>query len=260
MAEFKNLLYECEDGIALITMNRPEAMNAFNAATLGELAAVLATAEEDPAVKVVVITGAGKAFVAGADIAMNKDLEPIEGREVSLRGHRLFSKIENLGKPVIAAVNGYALGGGCELAMACDIRVASEKAKFGLPEVGLGIIPGWGGTQRLPRLIGKGRAKYYAMTAEMFDAAEAYRIGLVNKVVAAEELLPAARQIAAVLMGKGPVAVRLVKAAINNGLKMDLDSALAYEVETYTASFSCEDRTEGMAAFLEKRPAKFQGR
>ncbi|MDR7868237.1 MAG: enoyl-CoA hydratase-related protein [Sporomusaceae bacterium] len=260
MAEFKNLLYECERGIAMISMNRPEAMNAFNADTLGELEAVLAVVEEDPAVGAVIITGVGKAFVAGADIAMNKGLAPIEGREVSVRGHRLFSKIENLGKPVIAAVNGYALGGGCELALACDIRVAAEKAKFGLPEVSLGIIPGWGGTQRLPRLIGKGRAKYYAMTAEMIDAAEACRIGLVNKVVAAEELLPAAKHIANVIMSKGPVAVRLVKAAINNGLKMDLDSALAYEVETYTTSFSCEDRTEGMTAFLEKRSPRFQGR
>jgi enoyl-CoA hydratase len=260
MAELKNLLYKCEDGIALITMNRPEAMNALNTTTLGELELVLDVAEKDPAVKVVIITGAGKAFIAGADIAMNKELTVIEGREVSIRGHRIFSKIENLGKPVIAAINGYALGGGCELAMACDIRVASDRAKFGQPEVNLGIIPGWGGTQRLPRLIGKGWAKYYAMTAEMFNAADAYQIGLVVKVVTAEELLPTAKQIANILMSKGPVAVRLVKEAMNNGLKMDLDSALAYEVETYTTSFSCEDRIEGMTAFLEKRPPKFLGR
>lgn len=260
MAEFKNLVYECENGVALITMNRPEAMNALNALTLGELEAVLAAAETDPAVKVAVVTGAGKAFIAGADIAMSRDLTAVEGREVSIRGHRIFAKIENFGKPVIAAINGYALGGGCELAMACDIRVASEKAKFGQPEVNLGIIPGWGGTQRLPRLIGKGRAKYYTMTAEMFDAAEAYRIGLVDRIVTAEELLPTAKHIAGVLMSKGPVAVRLVKTAINNGLKMDLDSALAYEVEAYTTSFSCADRVEGMTAFLEKRQPKFLGR
>lgn len=260
MAEFQNLLFECEDSIALITMNRPEAMNALNMTTLGELESVLGIVEKDPAIKVVIITGAGKAFVAGADIAMNKDLTAVEGRKVSIRGHQIFSKIESLGKPVIAGINGYALGGGCELAMACDIRVASERAKFGQPEVNLGIIPGWGGTQRLPRFIGKGRAKYYAMTAEMFSAAEAYQFGLVAKVVAAEELLPAVKHLASILMSKGPVAVGLVKSAINNGLKMDLDSALAYEVETYTTSFSCEDRIEGMTAFLEKRQPNFLGR
>lgn len=260
MAEFKNLLYECQDGSALITMNRPEVLNALNMETLSELDAAFSAADNDESVKAIVLTGSGKAFIAGADITMHKECTALEGREVAVFGQKIFSKIENLGKPVIAAINGFALGGGCELAMSCDIRVASETARFGQPEVNLGIIPGWGGTQRMPRLIGKGRAKYFILTGEIFNAEEAYRIGLVDKVVPATDLLSKAKMIAQAIASKGPVAVRIAKAAINNGVNMDLESGIAYEAEAYTTSFSSMDRIEGVKAFLEKRKPNFTGK
>jgi len=260
MTAYKNLLYDCQGGIALITMNRPEVMNALNIETLRELAAVFSAAEKDEKVKVIVITGAGKAFIAGADLTMHRECTALEGREVAVYGQTIFSRIENLTKPVIAAINGFALGGGCELAMACDIRVASETARFGQPEVNLGIIPGWGGTQRLPRLIGKGRAKYYILTGEIFNAAEAFRIGLVDKVVDAADLLNASKAIAQAIMSKGPVAVTMAKRAINNGLNMDLEAGIAYEAEAYTTSFGSIDRIEGVTAFLEKRKPIFFGK
>lgn len=259
--ELKNVLLELEDGIMTVTINRPQVLNALNTETLKELRTAIQEAGQREEVKAVIITGAGeKSFVAGADIAQMRDLDVLEGRKMTMLGQDVFNEIENLDKPVIAAVNGYALGGGCELAMACDIRIASEKAKFGQPEVNLGIIPGFGGTQRLPRLIGKGRAKYYIFTGQMMTAQEAFNFGLVDMVVAPEELMRKAREIAKTIMVKAPVAVMMAKRAINKGLDMDLDSGIAYETEAYTTAFATRDRIEGMGAFVEKRKAQFQGK
>ncbi|MDR7868478.1 MAG: enoyl-CoA hydratase-related protein [Sporomusaceae bacterium] len=256
-----NVTMANEEGLAIITVNRPQALNALDTDTLGELRAAVLAADEDPAVRVLIITGAGaKAFVAGADIAQMRALSPLEGRKMTMLGQEIFATIENLAKPVIAAVNGFALGGGCELAMACDIRVASATAKFGQPEVNLGIIPGFAGTQRLSRLIGKGRAKYYIFTGQMMTAQEAYERGLADKVVEPEALLGTCREIAKTIMTKAPVAVMMAKKAINHGLDMDIRSAVAYEAEAYTTCFATDDRVEGMTAFLEKRPAKFAGK
>jgi enoyl-CoA hydratase len=250
-----------EEGLAIITVNRPQALNALNTETLNELKAAVLAAEQDPAVGALIITGAGpKAFVAGADIAQMRDLSPLEGRTLTMLGQEVFALIENLAKPVIAAVNGFALGGGCELAMACDIRVAATTARFGQPEVNLGIIPGFGGTQRLSRLIGRGRAKYYIFTGQMIAAQEAYELGLADKVVEPDALLDTCREIAKTIIVKAPVAVMMAKRAINHGLDMDLASGVAYEAEAYTTCFATADRVEGMTAFLEKRPAKFSGR
>jgi enoyl-CoA hydratase len=256
-----NVTVANDDGIAVITVNRPKALNALNSATLNELKAAVQAAGEDAAVRVIIITGAGeKAFVAGADIAEMRELSPLEGRNMTMLGQKIFAIIETLDKPVIAAVNGYALGGGCELAMACDIRVASTGARFGQPEVNLGIIPGFAGTQRLARLIGKGRAKYYIFTGNMMTAAEAYDLGLVDKVVEPAELMATCRDIAQTIIGKAPVAVMMAKKAVNHGLDMDMASGVAYEAEAYTTCFATSDRVEGMTAFLEKRAARFSGK
>ncbi len=256
-----NVTMSGEDGVALITVNRPQALNALNTDTLHELRAAVLAAEQDPAARVLIITGSGpKAFVAGADIAQMRTLGPLEGRQFTMLGQEIFALIENLAKPVIAAVNGFALGGGCELAMACDIRVAATTAKLGQPEVNLGIIPGFGGTQRLARLIGRGRAKYYILTGEIMSAQTAYELGLVDKVVEPDALLDTCRAIAATIGAKAPVAVAMAKRSVNHGLDMDLASAVAYEAEAYTTCFATADRVEGMAAFLEKRPAKFAGK
>ncbi|HOS68990.1 MAG TPA: short-chain-enoyl-CoA hydratase [Bacillota bacterium] len=260
MEEYNNVLYRVEDSIAFITLNRPKALNALNTETLGELDAAVSAAGKDENVKVIVITGEGRAFVAGADISQMRGLTVQEGRDMTILGQEVFTRIENLDKPVIAAVNGFALGGGCELAMACDIRVASDKAKFGQPEVNLGIIPGYGGTQRLPRLVGKGAAKYLIFTGEMISAEEAFRIGLADKVVPAEELMDSVIALAKVIMSKAPIAIKMAKHAINNGLNVDLKSGVAYEAEAYTTTFSTEDRVEGMSAFLEKRQAEFKNK
>ena len=260
MEEYNNILYRVEENIAFITLNRPKALNALNTETLDELGWAVLRAGKEKEVKAVIITGEGRAFVAGADIAEMRELTTQEGREMTILGQNVFSRIENLDKPVIAAVNGFALGGGCELAMACDIRVASDKAKFGQPEVNLGIIPGFGGTQRLPRLVGKGAAKYLIFTGEMISAEEALRLGLVDKIVPGEELLNTAISIAKVIMSKAPVAIKMAKHAINNGLNVDLKSGIAYEAEAYTSSFSTEDRIEGMSAFVEKRSAGFKNK
>ena len=205
-------------------------------------------------------TACEKAFVAGADIAQMRDLTALEGRAMTIAGQNLMNQIEDLDKPVIAAVNGYALGGGCELAMACDIRIASAKAVFGQPEVNLGIIPGFGGTQRLARLIGRGHAKYYCMTAKNIKADEAYRIGLVEVVTEPENLMDTAIETAKLIMAKAPVAVSMAKRAINHGMDMDIKSAIAYEAEAYATSFGTQDRIEGMSAFLEKRKAEFSAK
>ena len=256
---FKNLLLNKEDGVATIIINRPDVRNALNRETWLELReAIKDVGMDDNGVKVAVITGAGdKAFVGGADIkglSERSMFETLEWEAIDI-----LSELENLKKPVIAAVNGFALGGGCELAMACDIRIASENAKFGQPEVGLGIIPGAGGTQRLPRLVGKGKAKELIFTGDIIDAREAERIGLVNKVVPQEELMNAVKGMTKKIMGKGHLAVRLAKEAINAGMEMDLEKALLLERIAQTVIFSSEDRAEGLSAFLEKRKPAFKG-
>jgi len=260
MNQYANLLFENNDGIGIITLNRPKALNALNNDMLAELDSLLDIIAQDETVKVVIVTGNGeKAFAAGADIAEMQHLSAIEGRKLGKFGQSVISKFENLPQPVIAAVNGFALGGGCELAMACDIRIASEKAKFGQPEVTLGITPGFGGTQRLPRLIGKGRAKELIFTGDIIDVQEAYRIGLVNKVTTAEELMSVTQAMAGKIMSRAEIAVKLSKAAVNTGMDMDVESGIAYEAETFGLCFSTADQKEGMSAFIEKRKAIFTG-
>lgn len=259
--QLENLLLEINEGIATITVNRPSAMNAMTVATLEELGRVVTEIIRNPDIRVAIITGAGsKAFIAGADIAVMLDMNSMQARELAQQAHGIYAAIEKSPKPFIAAVNGYALGGGCELAMACDIRVASENAKFGQPEINIGILPGFGGTQRLPRLVGKGRALEIILTGDMIDAPEALRIGLVNRVVSQAELLNEARKLASKIAAKGLVAVKLCKEAVDNGLEMDISKACAYEAELFGYSFSTHDQKEGMGAFLEKRPAVFRDR
>ncbi len=258
---FTSLLIEIADGVAVVTINRPAALNALNSDVLEELATVFAELEQNEDVACVILTGSGpKAFVAGADIAAMQSLDAVSAEHFAQLGHVLFNSIENFPKPVIAAVNGFALGGGCELAMACDIRIAAENARFGQPEVNLGVIPGFGGTLRLPKLIGKGRAKELIFTGDLIDAQEAYRIGLANKVVPAEELLTKARSMATKIAAKGPVAVRFAKESVDNGLEMDQARAGRFEAGLFGLCFATSDQKEGMQAFLEKRPAKFTGR
>ncbi len=259
--EFTNLLLEIEAGIAVVTVNRPAALNALSATLLEELSSAFGLLRDDPRVACVILTGAGpKAFVAGADIAAMQPLDAVTAASFARLGHSLMNRIETFPKPVIAAVNGFALGGGCELAMACDIRLASDNARFGQPEVNLGVIPGFGGTLRLARLVGKGRAKELIFTGDMIDAAEACRIGLANRVVAADQLLAEAKKLAAKIAAKGPLAVRFAKEAIDSGLEMDQDRAGRFEADLFGLCFASADQKEGMTAFLEKRPAKFSGR
>ncbi|MEE0772083.1 MAG: enoyl-CoA hydratase-related protein [Anaerovoracaceae bacterium] len=258
--EYKNILFEVKEGIGYVTMNRPKAMNALNTEVVAELDDLFTDIEADDEVKAVIVTGAGRAFVGGADIAYMGALDGLKGREFVMQGQAMMDRVENLSKPVIAAINGFALGGGNELAMACDIRIASEAAKFGQPEVNLGIIPGYGGTQRLPRLVGKGVAKKLVLTAEIIDAQEALKIGLVDEVVAAEELMEKAEAMAKTIMAKAPIAVKMAIAAINNGMNTDLRTGIQFEAEAFQTSFNSEDRVEGMAAFLEKRTAEFKNR
>jgi enoyl-CoA hydratase len=259
--QFTNILLEIESRIATVTFNRPKALNALNQETLLEALACFRELKNNDEVQVVILTGSGtKAFVAGADIAFMRELTPLTARNFAFLGQELMNTIEGLGKPVIAAVNGFALGGGCELAIACDMRLASDNAKFGQPEVNLGVIPGFAGTQRLPRIIGKGHASELIFTGDMIDAAEAYRIGLVNRVVSQDQLLPACRAIAARIISRGPVAVRLSKEAITNGMEMDLARACAYEADQFALCFASPDQKEGMEAFLEKRTPRFQGK
>ncbi|MDR2527849.1 MAG: enoyl-CoA hydratase/isomerase family protein [Synergistaceae bacterium] len=252
-----NLLMEVENEIAVVTINRPKSLNALNSETLAELEQCLGEIEKRKDVKVVILTGSGeKAFVAGADISEMVNATAAEGRNMAFLAYRTFGKLENMPQVTIAAVNGFALGGGCEISMACDIRVASENAKFGQPEVNLGTLPGFGGTQRLPRLVGKGRAKELIFTADMIDAQEAYRIGLANKVVPLAELLDFCKKMAAKIISKGSYAVSLAKMAINTGLDTDLSSGLKLEADLFGLSFATADKKEGMSAFLEKRQAK----
>ncbi len=252
---------ETAEGIRTLTVHRPEKLNALNGDVMTALDGALDEARADRGVHVLIVTGAGdKAFIAGADIGELSKLTPLEGREHALRGQAVLGKLETLGKPVIAAVNGFALGGGCELALACTIRIASENARFGQPEVKLGILPGYGGSQRLARLVGKGRAMQLCLTAEQIDAAEAYRIGLVNRVVPAGQALAASRDMAKTILSNGPVACRYVLEAIHRGLEMPLSEGLVLEATLFGLCAATEDMKEGMTAFLEKRPARFTGR
>ena len=252
-----NLLLEVENGIALLTINRPKSLNALNSETLAELNTCLAELENNEEVKVVILTGSGeKSFVAGADISEMVNATPAEGRKMGLLAKEAFGRLENMPQVTIAAVNGFALGGGCEISMSCDIRVASENAKFAQPECGLGILPGFGGTQRLPRLVGKGRAKELIFTCDMISADEAFRMGLANHVVPQAELIDYCKAMAGRIMKNGPYAVSLAKQAINTGMDTDLDSGLKLEANLFGLSFSTADKMEGMTAFLEKRKEK----
>jgi enoyl-CoA hydratase len=255
------LIVEREAGVAVVTLNRPAVLNALNMATLRELDCAFTGLGDDDTVKVVILTGAGeKAFVAGADIKELAELTPVAGKAYAAAGQRVLDKIEQLGKPVVAAVNGYALGGGCELAMACTFRLASETAKFGQPEVKLGIIPGFAGTQRLPRLIGKGRAMELILTGATIDAAEAYRIGLVNRVVPGPALMAEARSVGLALAASAPAALRCAIEAVNRGLDMTTADGCALEATLFGLVASTEDMREGTRAFVEKRKATFTGR
>lgn len=258
--EFKNLTFEKDGKIAIVTINRPKALNALNTETFVEIGNVVDEISKDNEILVVIVTGAGRAFIAGADITEMKDMNTEGGRGFGMLGNEVLRKLENLEKPVIAAVNGFALGGGCELSMACDIRIASSKAKFGQPEVGLGITPGDGGTQRLPRIVGTGMAKELIYTAKMIDAKEAYRIGLVNKVVEPDDLMKEAKDLANSIAANAPIAVKMCKAAINKGMQCDIDTGLSYESAVFGLCFATEDQKEGMTAFVEKRDKSFKNR
>ncbi len=260
MSELNFIKVETRDEVALVTVNRPDKLNALNAATVDELRQALAQVADADDVRAVIITGAGeKSFVAGADIAELAKMTPLSGITVSRQGQDTFRFLETMRKPVIAAVNGFALGGGLELALACHFRVASENAKFGLPEVKLGIIPGYGGTVRLPRVVGRGRALEMMLTGEMVDAQEAYRIGLVNHVYPQAELLGAAQELAKKIAANGPVAVALAIEAVDNGYHTSTEDALRLESNLFGLLASTSDMKEGMSAFLEKRKAQFKG-
>lgn len=261
LGSFENLRYETKNHIAYVTVSRPKALNALNMATMAELHRAFSAVRDDENVRVAILTGDGeKAFIAGADINELATQGPVEGKAYAQRGQAVLDLIENCGKPVIACINGFALGGGCEVAMACTIRLASDNAKLGQPEVKLGIIPGYGGTQRLPRLVGKGLAMQIALTGDMITAQEAHRIGLVNEVVAAAELIPRAEALAAKIMANGPLACRYVIEAVNKGMEMTLQEGLAFEASLFGVCCATEDKNEGTKAFLEKRQAQFQGK
>lgn len=259
--DYKYLKVEKEGYVGIITINRPEVLNALSSEVLKEIKRAAEYMEKDDEVRVVIITGAGeKAFVAGADIKEMQPLNAVEGRNFGKLGQEVFRYLETMEKPVIAAVNGFALGGGCELAMAADIRLASEKARFGQPEVTLGIIPGFGGTQRLSRLIGEGRAMELILTGRMITAEEALRIGLVNAVYPPDKLMEEARKMAEMIAKNAPLAVRFAKAAINKGLQADIDTAMSIEADLFGMCFATEDQKEGMKAFIEKGKIEFKGR
>jgi enoyl-CoA hydratase len=258
---YENLLYEKKDGIAFITFNRPKVLNALNRKTIEELHQVLLDARDDAAVRVLILTGSGeKAFVAGADINELAQQTPVNGKEFSLYGQSVFHLLEMIGKPSICAINGFALGGGCELALSCSIRLASKSAKLGQPEVKLGILPGYGGSQRLARLCGKGVAHEICLTGEMITAEEAQRIGLVNHVYEPAELLPAAESMAKKIIEKAPLAVKYCMEAIERGVEMPQEEGLFLEATLFGVCCATEDMREGTKAFLEKRAPKFQGK
>jgi enoyl-CoA hydratase/carnithine racemase len=258
---FENILLEKKNATAYVTVNRPKVLNALNSATMEELRAAFHDIKNDASVRVVILTGAGeKAFIAGADIGELAKQDPVAAKEYTHRGQNVLNLIENLGKPVIACLNGFALGGGCEIAMACSMRLASENAKLGQPEVKLGIIPGLGGSQRLPRLVGKGVAMQLVTTGEMITAQEAYRIGLVNEVTAAAELIPRAEAIAQKIIANAPLAVQFAMEAVNKGMEVPLAEGLYLEAVLFGVSCATEDKKEGTTAFIEKRPAQFKGK
>lgn len=256
----KNIIVEKKEGVGTIIMNRPQVMNALDRETLEELINAVEELEIDPAIHVVILTGKDKAFIAGADIKQMQAMNTLQAKEFAELGHRLLSNIENSRLPFLAAVNGYALGGGCEVMMACDIVLASVNAKIGQPEINLGIHPGFGGTQRLPRLVGRQKAKELLLMGDSIDAQEALRIGLVNKVVNPEILMEETEKIAQKIAAKSCVQTAFIKALVNKGTEIDLPSACAMEISYFSSSFSTEDQKEGMAAFLEKRKPAFQGR
>jgi len=257
----ENILLEKKNAVAYVTVNRPKVLNALNMVTMEELRTAFHDIKNDKSIRVVIFSGAGeKAFIAGADIGELSKHDAVSGKEYTHRGQSVLNLIENLGKPVIACINGFALGGGCEIAMACTMRLATENAKLGQPEVKLGIIPGYGGTQRLPRLVGKGLAMQMVLAGEMISAQEAHRIGLVNEVVPAGELIARAEAIAAKIIANAPLAVQYAMEAVNKGMEMTLAEGLYLEATLFGVCCATEDKTEGTAAFLEKRAAAFKGR
>jgi len=255
--EYKDILFEKQNNICTVTINRPQALNALTSNVIEELNDALDEIIKDKEIFITIITGQGKAFVAGADIVEMKDKTPIEAGIFAELGSGVFRKIELMEKPVIAAVNGFALGGGCELAMACDIRIASEKAKFGQPETSLGIIPGFSGTQRLSRLVGIGKAKELIFTAKVINAEEAEKIGLVNSIVKPEELMDKTLELAGQILSKGQLAVRYAKTSINRGNETDIETGMLIEKNLFSLCFASEDQSEGMTAFIEKRKANY---
>ena len=258
---FENLKFEKRDQIAFVTIDRQKVLNALNMAVMSELREVFTAIKDDAEVRVAILTGAGeKAFVAGADIGELNKNNPIEAKAYTHKGQAVLDLIENLGKPVIAAINGFALGGGCELAMACTFRIASENAKLGQPEVKLGIIPGYGGSQRLPRLVGKGWAMQNLLTGDMVSAQEAHRIGLVNEVLPPADLLKRAEEIAKKIIANAPLAVQYTMEAVNHGMEMPLSEGLFLEATLFSVACATEDKKEGTSAVLEKRPAQFKGK
>ena len=259
--EYQTIRFEAKGPIAYVTINRPDKLNALNMAVMEELRTAFTDVKDDAAIRVVILTGTGeKAFVAGADIGELSKHNTISAKEYTHKGQSVLDLIENLGKPVIACINGFALGGGCELAMACTLRIASENAKLGQPEVKLGIMAGYGGTQRLPRLIGKGRAMQMLLTADMINAQEAYRIGLVNEVVPLADLIKRAEEIAAKIIANAPLACQYTMEAVNHGMNMTLEEGLYLEATLFGVCCSTEDKNEGTKAFLEKRAASFTGK
>lgn len=254
-----HIIIERKEAIIIAALNKPETLNALDGELMGELEALVDMIEEDKALRVLILTGSGKSFVAGADIRAQSVLDTAGGRAWGQRGSALFRRIENLAIPTIAAVNGFALGGGCELALACDMIIASEKARFGQPEVGLGITPGFSGTQRLPRRVGMAKAKELIFTGDMISAEEAKNIGLVNRVVAPEELMKEAMTVAEKIAGNAPIAVQYSKVCIEKGMQTDMDAGIAIENELFALTFGTEDQKAGMTAFLEKRKAEFKG-
>ena len=255
---YEYVICNIEDRLAIVTINRPKMLNSLNRDVIKDILNCMKEIQQNNLADCVIITGAGRAFIAGVDIGVMVEMQGWQGRDWTKEGMDLMDYIENMKMPVIAAVNGFALGGGCELAMACDIRIASKKAKFSQPETGLGLIPGYGGTQRLPRIVGKGMAKYLIFTNDMIDAQEAYRIGLVEKLTEPEELMDVAIQTAKKIISRAPVATRMAKRAINASANTDVATGISYELETYEIAFQTEDRIEGMKAFLQKRPANFK--
>lgn len=257
--DYQNVVVEINQQVAWVTINRPKALNALNPDTINELSCAMNTLEQHSCVKVIVLTGSGdKAFVAGGDLALMQTYSPLQARNFAIQVAALFERIEQSTRVIIAAINGYALGGGCELAMACDLRLVAAQAKLGQPEINLGIIPGWGGTQRLPRLIGVSRAKELMFTGEMIGAQRALEIGLVDQVCEQSELYSRTQELAQTIASKPQTAIRLIKEAVHNGMEMDKQKAIRYEADLFALCFTTEDQREGMSAFLEKRSPRWK--